>query len=382
MDKRAYWIWLQHAFGAGSQKPWSIFNRFSSGIEEFYEGGAPLWNSMKFISEKEARMLLSFSVVESEAMLELSEKLKHDVITPECEKYPEALRNIFDPPAVLYCKGELPDVDETPTITVVGARKASERGVEAATKFGYQLAISGAVTVSGGAVGIDTAAIKGALRGMGKVISVLPCGLSNGYIIENFLLRERIAEEGALVTEYPMSTDVTKGTFQVRNRLLSGLSCGTLIVEAAEKSGALITARHAKEQSRDVFAFPSENYPEQSKASAGSDALIKDGAKPVYGAEEILLEYTARFRKAPRKPKKKKAEIAENRRAPVMAEPDEYDDLNEDAKKLLFALTAEPKHLNMLEEETGLSAGELLAAVTELELMGKIKPHSGRRYSL
>ncbi len=401
MDKRAYWLWLQHAFGAGSPKPWSIFNRFRGGIEEFHSGGAPLWNSMKFISEKEARMLFAYTISEAEMMLEMSEKLGHHVITPEEDKYPEALRNIYDPPAVLYCKGEIPDVDNSPAIAIVGARKATERGINAATSFGYQLAISGAAIISGGAVGIDSAALKGALRGMGKTVSVLPCGLSNGYLIENFALREKITESGALVTEYPMETGVTKGTFQVRNRLISGFSCAALIIEAAKKSGSLITAKHAKEQNRDVFVFPGEGYPDYSgKECEGSDALIHDGAKAVFTADEILIEYRRRF--ASQKPHKP-VEASGERKArvtvqpnmplitqmaalasmPVFSERNEADTaISEDARKILLALSAEPKHISELEAATGISTSKLLGTITELELEGKIKAHSGRRYSL
>ncbi len=394
MDKRVYWLWLQHAFGAGSPKPWSIFNRFKGGIEEFHSGGTPLWNSMRFISEKEARMLYAHTVNEAGLMLETSEKLGHHVLTPECAAYPEALRNIYAPPAVLYYKGEIPDVDSSPAIAVVGARKATERGMNAATNFGYQLAISDAVVVSGGAVGIDSASLKGALRGMGRTVSIIPCGLSNGYLIENFALREKIIEAGALVTEYPMDTGVTKGTFQVRNRLISGFSCGVLIVEAGEKSGALITAKHAKEQSRDVFAFPGEGYPDyDSIENAGSNSLIKDGAKAVISADEILVEYRQRFRS--RKTDKKAEKNIEKINQPmisvvpampmaaaVFSEAEDDASLSEDAKKILHALSAEPKHISEIETATGIPTSKLLGSITELELVGKIKTHSGRRYSL
>lgn len=387
MDNRTFWIWLQHAFGAGSQKPWSIFNRFAGGVEEFYEGGPSLWNSMSFVSEKESRMLYAFSLQEAEAVLELSEKLGHGAITPEQAEFPEALRNIYAPPAVLYYKGELPDVDSKPSVAVVGARKASERAVNAATTVSYQLALSGATVVSGGALGVDTAALKGAMRGMGKAVSVLPCGLSDGYLIENYLLREKIAETGALVTEYTMNTPVSKGTFQVRNRLISGLACGVMIVEASARSGSLITAKHAKEQDRDVFALPSDG----TAATSGNESLILDGAKSVTSADEILCEYAHRF-KLGTKPEIAQADDNEESEkvmvsvgasiaSSVMSDsaPQGIDD---EQIKLLKALGAEPKHISSLEIETGISTARLLSLLTELELMGKIKTHSGRRYSL
>lgn len=387
MDKRVYWIWLQHAFGAGSYKPWTLFNRFSGGTAEFYEGGAALWNQMDFISEKESRRLFAFSLQEAELMLELAEKMKQQVLTPECEKYPEALRNIFDPPAVLYVKGNLPDVDKNLSIAVVGSRRASERAVNAATTFGYQLASGGAVVVSGGALGIDTAAHRGALQAMGKTVCVLPSGISDGYLIENYALRQRIAEEGALVTEYPMNTPVTRGTFQVRNRLMSGLCCGALIVEAPVKSGALITARLAKEQDRDVFVFPGDPG---NPRSAGSDALMIDGAKGVSTGEEILLEYQHRFFLL-REPQKARRPVLRKRPAAVLAEPGPFENPMEaqaagmppNIKKVWEFLSAqgETVHVSKMQEETGLSSAQLLGVLTQLELDGLVQAHSGRRYS-
>ena len=145
MDPRVYWIWTQRAFGAGSPKPWQLFRRFPGGLCAFYAGGPSLWNRMELVSEREAGMLYSYGISQAQALLEYCNKCGQEVITPECEKYPEALRNIFDPPAVLYLKGKLPDVDRIPTVAIVGARKAAEASVRAAEAFGYQLASGGAV---------------------------------------------------------------------------------------------------------------------------------------------------------------------------------------------------------------------------------------------
>ena len=159
MDERVYWIWIQHGFGEGSPMPWRIHQSWPGGVRGFYEDGPRAWNSMPSIREKEAAALYSFSLEEAQAQLEYAERVNWQVITPECEKYPLALRNIFDPPAVLYGKGSLPDVDRQPTIAVVGARKAQKVSEEKAKEFSYQLAIGGAAVVTGGAVGIDAAAI-------------------------------------------------------------------------------------------------------------------------------------------------------------------------------------------------------------------------------
>lgn len=398
MDKRVYWIWLSHAFGAGSEKPYSIHKRFEGGVEEFHDGKSALWNSLRFISEKEARLLHTFTLNQAEVLLELSEKIGHKVITPECEKYPEALRNIFDPPAVLYYKGEIPDVDRTLTIAIVGARKATEKSMNAAMTIAYQLSLMNAIVVSGGAVGIDTAAHKGALRGMGKTIAVLPCGLTNGYLVENYSLRERIEEDGAVISEYPMDTSVHKGTFQIRNRIISGLSSGTVVIQAAQKSGTLITARHAREQNRDVFVFPGDDGDIK---YIGSNALIEDGAKPIKDAIDIVEEYSSRYElledMLENRVNKKKTVVEKQEKKVlkheyILAEPNQGhtkkpSGLSVNAEKLYRIIEQENAgkskvHISVLEEKSGLSSGELLAAITELEIMGLIKSHSGRNYSL
>lgn len=384
MDNKAYWIWLQHAFGAGSSKPWQIYRRFKGGIEEFYNGKSPLWSTMKFISEKEGRMLSTFTLQHAEILLEACEKLGHNVITPEDAKYPEALRNIFTPPAVLYYRGNLPDVDLSPAIAVVGTRKATKQSLDAATTISYQLAISGATVISGGALGVDSAAHRGAMRGMGKTIAVLPCGLMNGYLVENHSLREKIAENGALITEYPMDTGVTKGTFQVRNRLISGLSCASLIVEAALKSGSMITAKHAKEQDRDVFVYIGDM---DAKEYSGCRSLFNDGAKCVTSGDEILEEYQYRFTPI-KKPAKTFTKIRLD--TSVMSVSVMSDSKNESfiaADKspkavVLKALTHEPVHISEIENKTKLLPGQILAVLTELELENVISTFSGRRYSL
>ena len=388
MDPRVYWIWLQHAFSPGSHKPWLIFNKFQGGVKEFHEGGAPLWNSMRFVTEKEARLLHSFNIHSAEALFEMTLKMKHQIVTPECEKYPEALRNIFDPPAVLYIRGTLPDVDNFPAVTVVGQRKAGERAVNAAITFGYQLALELAVVISGGALGVDSGAHKGALRGMGKTICVLPSGISDGYLIENFALREKIVETGALVSEYPANTAVSKGTFQIRNRLMSGLGCATLIVEPpVGRSGSLITAKLAKEQNRDVFVYPSKPG---SKLFAGSEALMRDGAKAVFKAEDILVEYKHRFAKARvmERIKKKPIKIQQKNMEVSFAEPKEekkVPELKEPLKTVYQILkNSEEKmtHISVVEKQSNLSAAQILSALTQLELSGIIEAHAGRKYSV
>ncbi len=379
VDPRVYWIWAQRAFGAGSGKPFTLFRRFSGGLREFYEGGPSLWNRLEFISEKEAASLYANQLSSAQALLEYCLKTGQEVLTPESENYPEALRNIYDPPAVLYLKGTLPDFNENPGIAVVGARKALPKTLEAAKGFGYQLASGGATVISGCAVGVDACSLLGALSASGRPVSVLPTCLDSNYVAENEALRRRVLEQGgALLSEYAVEQGVQHGTFQVRNRIISGLSSGVLVLQAAQKSGTLITARHAIEQDRDVFVYPG---PEGAAAFEGGRRLIEDGAKAVTSGEEILEEYAARFSHG-QKPKKPVPLFEDlfpaGEREAVLA--DSSMELSREAEAVFKVLLPTPLHISQLEEKTALSPSQVLSALTELELAGKVKSYPGKRF--
>ena len=380
MDNRAYWIWMQQAFGAGSPLPWRIHRSVPGGVEAFYQGGPRLWNSLGGIREQEAAALFSFSLEEAQAQLEHALKVGWEVLTPACEEYPQALTHIYDPPAVLYGKGELPDMDSRPALAVVGARKATPETQEKAREFGYQLALGGAVVVTGGAVGVDAAVALGAMSGGGPVVSVLPVALNSPYLSKNHFLRQSILEKGgALLTEYFAQQTPGFGTFQVRNRLITGLACGVLLLQAARKSGTVMYASYAKNQNRDVFVWPG---PQGDPAFAGGWDLLEDGAKAVERGEEILEEFQYRFAgrgkiislPTPR------AWQAEEAAIPVLADPG-LPALSQAQAAVLAALTDTPQAVAQLEEAAGLPAGQLLGALTELELLGLAQSHQGKRYS-
>ena len=380
MDNRAYWIWMQQAFGAGSPLPWRIHRSVPGGVEAFYQGGPRLWNSLGGIREQEAAALFSFSLEEAQAQLEHALKVGWEVLTPACGEYPQALTHIYDPPAVLYGKGELPDMDSRPALAVVGARKATPETQEKAREFGYQLALGGAVVVTGGAVGVDAAVALGAMSGGGPVVSVLPVALNSPYLSKNHFLRQSILEKGgALLTEYFAQQTPGFGTFQVRNRLITGLACGVLLLQAARKSGTVMYASYAKDQNRDVFVWPG---PQGDPAFAGGWDLLEDGAKAVECGEEILEEFQYRSAgrgkiislPAPR------AWRAEEAAIPVLADPG-LPALSQAQAAVLAALTDTPQTMAQLEEAAGLPAGQLLGALTELELLGLAQSHQGKRYS-
>ena len=388
MDDRAYWVWAQQAFGEGSPMPWRLHRSYPGGLREFHRGGPKLWNTLGSVTEQAAAGLYSFSLEEAEARLEYAAKVGWEVCTPECEKYPEALRNIFDPPAVLYVKGNLPEVDRAPAIAVAGCRKAWKESEEAAKAFGYQLASGGAVVVSGGAVGVDAAALMGAMSAQGAAVSVLPVDLGSPYLNRNAGLRRLVPEHGgALVSEYFSLRNPLYGTFPQRNRIITGLCCGTLLIQAAEKSGTIMYARLAAEQGRDVFVYPGPPGSEEAPAFAGSRGLLADGAREVRHGEEILAEYALRFQE-----RNKPVDLFEGlfdgiplpgEEAPVLADPGgpQPDGLSPEEERVWAALGGDMLSVAQLEERTGLDASILLGALTQLELDGAVRSAPGKRYS-
>jgi DNA processing protein len=274
------------------------------------------------------------------------------------DAYPPLLRHLPDPPALLYLRGALAD---QPALAVVGARQASAAGRRLTGELCAELAARGIAIVSGLARGIDTAAHEGALRGQGQTIAVLGCGIDRIYPPENRRLFQRIGERGAILSEYPPDTPPLAGHFPGRNRIISGLAQGVLIVEAAEGSGSLITAEFALEQGREVFAVPGPVYAE---TSGGVNRLLKEGAHLVTGVADILDVLW------PGAPSKQQRE----------AEDSLLSTLDEPANNVYRNLRDEPLHIDELARKTGLTPMELSAILLHLELQGGVEQLPGMRY--
>jgi DNA processing protein len=274
--------------------------------------------------------------------------------------YPEILRNIHDPPALLYVLGSLPDGD---AFAVVGARRASNAGRRLTREICADLAGQGICIVSGLARGIDSAAHEGALE-KGATIAVLGCGIDRIYPPENDLLFHRITRQGAILSEYPPGTSPLPGHFPGRNRIISGLSKGVLVVEAAEKSGSLLTADFALEQGREVFAVPGPIY---SYGSEGVNQLLKDGAHLVTRAQDILDVLR------PGQSARKK---------PIPLEGAASVGLSGKALTVFLALEPEPLHIDQLARKCSLTPMELSAILLHLEFEGRVEQLPGMRYSV
>ncbi len=299
--------------------------------------------------------------------LELISKHNVELIFQPDPEYPDLLKEIADAPFVLYVKGEVSPASKT-SIAIVGSRRASMYGITIAEKFALELAERGITVVSGLAKGIDTAAHRGALRAKGSTLAVLGSGLANIYPVENKKLFEMIAESGngAVISEFPMTMPPVSYNFPQRNRIISGLSVGVVVVEASAKSGALITSDFALEQGREVFAIPGKI---DSPSAIGVNNLIKQGAKLVSSVEDILEEFSLAAGPTPSK-KNSKESICTNRFV--------EDNLTQDEERLFALLSKAPKHVDQIVNDCGRSVSQAMSGLLHLELKGLIKQLPGK----
>ena len=287
MNPLVYWVWLSLRCGAGSELGTYLLKHFSS-PKEIYEADAETLRAVEGVDGNVLKALLDRDLTYSGKIVSYCERVNVGIMTPESSVYPERLRGIHAKPIVLYYRGKVPNLDDHVLIACVGTRKCSKIGEQTARRLGSELAHAGAIVVSGMALGIDTAAQKGAIEAGGHTIAVLGCGIDRAYPSENKELMEKIAETGTVITEFAPGTDPAGKNFPIRNRIISGLCQGTVVVEADIGSGSLITARHAFRQGRDIFAFP--GYAGDPLAE-GTNMLIKNGATLVTCAYDVLCDY-------------------------------------------------------------------------------------------
>lgn len=336
----------------------------------------------------------------AEKILEDCDRLNIHITTIQDADYPERLSQIYDPPVVLYWKGRGLGVDDLLTIGVVGTRSCTPYGADLAGKLGLNCARSGVTLVSGMAQGIDRAAIVGALKGGGQVLSVLGGGLDVVYPKDHGWLYQDVAAVGTLLSEYPPGTRHAGFHFPRRNRILSGLSLGVVVVEAPAASGALNTARHALDQGREVFAFPG---PVGAAASMGANLLIQRGeAKLVLSWTDILVEFASRFPKVEEAQPLDPREVQERLDTPpetrVQKAPDEKkvdkapdrayisvsDDpgaFTDDERAILSALEKAALTIDDLTEHSQIPARRVLSCLTMLQLRGMVEERPGKRFA-
>ena len=391
MSSLKYWLWLAELRGLSNQTRLALLRHFGTPEDVFYADAGEILLT-EGITREQASLLENHDLSGADAILADCQRLGLQILTIQDAAYPARLQNIYDPPCLLYVKGHLPALDEEAAVTVVGTRSCTPYGIACAEKLGYGLASAGAVVVSGLAKGVDAAASRGALLAGGVPVAVTGSGLDVYYPAENRDLYEDIAAAGVLLSEYPPGTEPDGRHFPVRNRILSGLSVATLVVEAPARSGALITAGTALEQGRDVFAVPG---PIDAPTSAGCNRLIQEGAGLVTDAWDILREYADRFpaklrREELREPPRTLGYQArqERKKPEPKAVPPALDltggdlSLTDDQIALLRLLDSEePILADDLIEKSGIPTRRVLSALTVLEIDNLVRQHSGKRYT-
>ncbi|MDR3178720.1 MAG: DNA-processing protein DprA [Oscillospiraceae bacterium] len=374
-----YWIWLSQSLGFASYKAKAVLKFYD--VKNFYSLGPAEWRSCGFFCKSEIKRLESFDLKDAENILKKCSNLGYDVITINDFCYPKALKNISNPPCVLYTSGNLmQDYNNNLCIAIIGTRNATDYGSKVAYKLSFELAMQNVVIVSGGALGIDSYVHKGALEACcGKTISVLGCGINYDYPVKNKVLRKEIAKKGLFISEHPPDAPPVPKNFPLRNRIISGISNGVVVVEAPEKSGALITANLALEQNKDVFSVPGNIG---NKTSKGTNLLIKFGAKPVLCTEDILEEYKI-FEKSLKINKKTKVDLTVNCNcfkscdSPMKTLPK----ISQESLVIFEILSNTSLFFEEICEKTSLPAKKVSTAITELEILGLINNLSGRKYS-
>ena len=285
------WIWLAEKCGAGSAEALAIIEEIGS-IDDIYAADYDAYAEVG-VSERLCEDLCDKNTDRAQRIINYCQSAGVNILTYDSSEYPVSLRSIKNPPVVMYYVGKLPDFTKTLCIAMVGTRKMSEYGMRAAYKIAYEVASAGAVVVSGMALGIDGISSCAAIAAGGKSIAILGCGIDIVYPKEHKRLREIIRQNGAVMTEYAPGTEPRGTNFPVRNRIISGISQGTLVVDADENSGSLITAKNAILQGRDLYAVPANIGSEN---SSGTNNLIRDGAQAVLCGNDIIRNYAYLYR--------------------------------------------------------------------------------------
>ncbi len=357
-----YWLALSLIPGIGSTLMRRLLDRFKTPEAVFH---APRKELLKIegLGERVAEEIRKGPLEKvAQRELYLLRELGGRIVTLKDEEYPKRLRDIYDPPALLYMRGELKKEDDF-AVAIVGSRKATPYGRWFTEKVSQDLARYGVTIVSGMARGIDSLAHWGAIAGRGRTIAVLGCGVDVIYPSENRNLFAKIIDHGAILSEFPMGSPPEGGHFPRRNRIISGLSIGVVVVQASEKSGSLITANYALEQGREVFAVPGNVGTESSR---GTHRLIKEGAKLVESSEDILEEILPQWKR-------------EGEGIPKIEAP--KPDLTQEERVLYELLGETPLHIDVMIRESRFDPGKVSSLLLNLEFKGLVSQWPGKCFS-
>ena len=380
MSSLKYWFWLAQRHGVGLVRAKALIDHFGS-AERVYNADYNDYIVVDGIRPVEVKHLMQKELGTANRILSACTEIGCKIITLNDSNYPECLRNIYDPPLILYVKGNLPYIDDELVVGVVGTRKCTPYGITTAENVGYELSQNGIIIVTGLAKGVDTAATEGALRGGTFVIGVVGSGLDIIYPPENKELYDDVIGKGAVISEYPPGTLPLPAHFPKRNRIISGLSRGVAVIEAPKKSGALITAARALEQGRDVFTLPGNV---DAVSCAGSNALLREGAIPFLSASDIIDEYIGLYPEKLMTHKEPGQKNSFDNTSKV-----DYIDLGnllglleDDEKTIVKSIGQNNLHVDEIIIETGFPAQKVLSSLTLLELNGYVNRDKSGRWGI
>lgn len=409
-DKLIYWLWLQDCLGAGARVK-KLLDGYKD-AKEFYLAGEKAWKE-KTSSVKAFENMRSKAPEIYIETVNLCSEHKIYILCPDNEYYPERLLETENYPLALYVRGDYKIFNKEKTVAVIGSRTPCVYGQRSAEKIVSSLVANDYLIVSGGALGMDSIAHKTAISAGGETVLVMGCGHGNGYLPENSALRKLVSKNGALVTEYPPRHPVTYNSFPMRNRIISALSKGVVIIEAADPSGTFNTANHALDQNKDIFVLPGDI---ESGNFAGSNKLITEGAIPVFSGEDILLYYgeteglnkgyqlktgnafkeinvDSEFSKKNSKNYKKKSEATpvkavKSKSTEVKTEKSEKtgkicpEGISKNAAIVYNIMSADITAVDDIARKSGLDIRKVLAALTELEMYGAAEIDGPGKYRL
>lgn len=397
-----YWLWLTMAFGAASPEKWNFMAKYDSVVSAYK---AIARGDFRHVLPKDKKRVEAASLEDADKLIEYSEEKGISVCGYSDSEYPDRLREIYNPPSVLFYVGDIGCIDKSIVISCVGTRNPSEYSISVCTKICTDLVKSGVILASGLQVGMDSLAHNAALSAGGKTIAVVPCGLLYDYPKGSEALKKAIGESGLVISEYFPDEKASRLTFRARNRILSGISLGTLIMQAGKTSGALSTAGFAISQGRDIFCIPphelfNDDY-------SGVVNLIRDGAIPVFDARDVLNEYysmhahklnpayitalksesgifAAEKSKQSRQKKAKDAQTEQVVEEAVEPSIPDFDisSFTEDERAIFEYISANGVvSVDELENEFS-ELEDLVSVLSSLEVFGAVKPLPGERYSI
>lgn len=411
-DDTKYWIWLVMAFGIANPDIWKVMKLFGSPAEA-YEKLCNGNHSIR-LNSKEKEGIKRASLEKSIDVIDICRSRKIEIVDFSSNKYPEKLKNIYNPPAVLFYVGNIEVLNSGISITIVGARKATPQNIMITQRISRELSENGFIISSGFAVGIDINAHLATVDAGGITICVMGCGLDINYPKENFIYREKILRNnGIFISEFFPGTNSYSANFHKRNRILSGISNGTIVIQAGEKSGSLVTANLSMEQGREVFCIPPADI--YDNKYAGNIKFLRDGAVPIYGSEDIIDYYKKlsedfdsfhiknviekrseiisekkenvigekKIKKNVSDEKKIKKNVNDEKKKTIAFE--NYDEFSDLQKKIIGILENGKLHVDVISEKLGYNnanISDLMIELTDMELEGIVKCFAGKVYGL